>query len=253
MRPGDGTPAVGQGRPEGLEALDLQPGERVCRVVGDGQVRPEAGVVQLRRLDYLLHDRARFAEVGAHPVHPCVHLDLDVDPARGGVGRPADRLHALVGVHRRHESPPDRLFHGLGTGFGQDQDRREDAGLAQRHALFDECHRQRGGTTCERGDGDGSRTVAVGVGLHHRAQAGRRDERSEQTGVRRDGVEVHLRPGRAPPSFSHAPSTAPSRRGRAGRRPGVPRRSRGRQRARARVRPGRRLSGDRCRGRETLR
>ena len=198
-------PGRGQGRAEGLETLELQPGERVCRVVGDGQVRPEAGVVQLRRLDHLLRRSSRASPRSA-PTRCMPVSTLTSTSTRREAALAARRIaftpSSVYTVGTR--SRPTTSSMASAPGSERIRIGATDAGLAQRHALFDECHRQRGGTARQRGDGDGSRTVAVGVGLHHRAQPGRRDERREQTGVRRDGVQVHVRPGRAPPSFSHA-------------------------------------------------
>ena len=101
-------------------------------------MRPEARVAQLRCLDDLLHDPTCLVEVGAHPVHAAVELHLDVDPARGTRGRPADRVQAGLGVDGRDQVTRDDFSHGLGSGLGEEQDRHLQSRFTQHHAFFDE-------------------------------------------------------------------------------------------------------------------
>ena len=75
----------------------------------------------------------------AHPVHPGVDLDVDVerapDPA-GRRGRGRHRGHARLGVQRRRQPEGDHVGHGLGGRLRQQQHRRVDPGVAQLGALL---------------------------------------------------------------------------------------------------------------------
>ncbi len=119
-----------QARAKSVETRQLLAGEGVGRLICDRQMRPEARVAQLRRLDDLLHDQTCLAEVGAHPVHAAVELHLDVDPARSPGGRPAERAEAGLGVDGRDEIARDDFSHGLRSGLGEEKDRHLQPSLA---------------------------------------------------------------------------------------------------------------------------
>ena len=93
------------------------------------------------------------------------------------------------------EPPADELVELVLGLLGQHEHRRQDAGLAERHALLHQGDAQALGARLERGSGHRGGAVAVAVGLHHHPEGGRRHGLGQHAHVRGDGTQVHLHPG----------------------------------------------------------
>ena len=193
------VPGLLQHADGGIEPGELGDGGRHPRLVGPGQVRPQALPPQLRPGQQRLDERHELVRPGAHPVHAGV--DLEVDPhgrAPGLPGLVGQRLQVVDRVRGGREPPADELVELVLGLLGQDEHRGQDAGLAQRHPLLDERHAQALGAGLERGPGHGSGAVAVAVGLDDHPEGRRGHGLGQHAHVGGDGAQVHLHPGLAP-------------------------------------------------------
>ncbi len=109
------------------------------------------------------------------------------------------RVDPALGVDDRRQPVRDDRGRGLGRGLGQHEDRRVDAGLAQRHALLDERDPEPGRAGIERGARDRHGAVAVAVGLDHREEFGGIGEPCERDDVFAHRAQVDLDPRGAEP------------------------------------------------------
>ena len=117
--------------------------------------------------------------------------------------RHAEGLDALGGVQRRREPVGQRRRCRAGVALAEQQHRRGDAVLAQLHPFVDQGDGKPSGPTGQRGAGHGRASVAVAVGLDHRAQLGGRDQAGQHPGVVGDGGQVDLGPRRARTTLRH--------------------------------------------------
>src|SRR5215210_2203829 len=76
----------------------------------------------------------------------------------------------------------------------QDEDRGGDAGLSELGTFFGGRNSQTVGAGFENSAGDGDSAVAIGVGLHHRHEAGVRSAVHKDADVVPDRAEIHLGP-----------------------------------------------------------
>ena len=133
------------------------------------------------------------ARGGADAVHPGVDLEVDGhgQPAAGGRAQAADEG---LGVGGDHDTGGEGLVDVGRARLGQQQDRRRDAGGAQLRGLGHLGHGEPRGASLDRGPCHRHGTVAVAVGLHHRAHLGGSAHRAEGLDVGGDRVERHVRP-----------------------------------------------------------
>ncbi len=139
----------------------------------------------------------------AHPVHAGVDLDVHIDRPAGTRRRRAEGLDALGGVQRRREPVGQRRRCRAGVALAEQQHRCGDAVLAQLHPLVDQRDGEPPCATGQRGAGHRRASVAVAVGLDHRAQLGRRDQAGQHPRVVGDGGQVDLGPRRARATLRH--------------------------------------------------
>ncbi len=130
--------------------------------------------------------------------HARVDLEVHVDrPARDtGAHQPRERRDLPRVVHDRNEAARDDLLVSFAVVAAHHEDRRDDAGLAQLDALFEEGHAEAVDptVTLERA-GDGRRPVPVAIGLEHRPDASRPRVAPHDTQVVPQGLQVDLRAG----------------------------------------------------------
>ena len=145
--------------------------------------------------DHLPH---RFLEIGAQrkpdASHAGVGFQVDLHPPSGGPCRIAQGLGLLGGIAAHRDVVCDQGVRLPGLDMAQHQDGQGQPRPAQLQRFGQAAHRQPGRPLFRQNAGALHRTVAVAVGLHHRAQGHLPGPLADGAEILPQGVQVDLGP-----------------------------------------------------------
>ena len=179
-----------------LEPVDLQPRERIARIVGHGQMRKDAG--QGDPGSRGKQDLREGRDVGGghtEAAHARVDLEVGAGPDAAPLRRGRERLH-LVGAEEGRDQIVGQDEVGLGGGEpAEDDDLSSETGPAELDALLRQRHAEPAHAIRLERPRHLHGAVAVGVRLHDREDRHAPDARPDGPHVREEQLQVDLGPG----------------------------------------------------------
>src|SRR5918998_1475452 len=195
QRPQSGLPSHLVGL---IEVPDLLLDDRVPRVVGMRQVRPDPDNLNTRGRHSGTDHGGPFSAVGATTGQPGIDLEVYPGDAPGRCRGGCCQIELAGGVDAEIDLGGDAGSEVLTGSVQPGQYRSIDSAVTERERLVDAAHAERTGPGLQRGDGNVHRTVAVTVGLDHchRDSPGRGGTPGEDSDVVPDRIKIdhQLRP-----------------------------------------------------------